>query len=141
MKVYLDTSVILRKILGERGALKDWGRWRGCYTSEITSVEAMRALDRLRLEGWLLDVEMAEKMRLLRKVFSATGVIVLNRAVLEKASQSFPTVVATLDAIHLASAMAYGEERDEELIFLTHDRQLGLAAQAMGLDVRGVSGQ
>lgn len=137
MRAYLDTSVLLRKLLGEPGAFKEWGRLEKCYTSEITSVEALRALDRLRLEGKLRDIEVSEKMRLLREMLEAVGRIALNGAVLEKASQSYPTVVGALDAIHLASASLYVERQKEKLLFLTHDCQLAVAAQALGFEVSG----
>lgn len=137
MKVYLDTSVLLRTLLGESGALKEWGHWDEGYTSEITRVESLRTLDRLRLQGRLQDAEVAEKMQLLREVLETTGLLALNQPVLDRAAQSFPTIVGTLDAIHLASAMLYSEERKNKLIFLTHDIRLGIAAQALGLETRG----
>ena len=43
-----------------------------------------------------------------------------------------PTVVKTLDAIHLASAMFLAERSSEEVVFATHDRQQSLAARALG---------
>ena len=137
MKAYLDSSVILRKLLGEPGALKEWGSWVEGYTSEITGVESLRTLDRLRLEGRLEDAEIAEKMQLLREVLDSTGGIALNAAVLERASRNYPTVLGTLDAIHLASAVIYLEQRRERLVILTHDLRLAIAAQALGFDTLG----
>jgi hypothetical protein len=43
-----------------------------------------------------------------------------------------PTVVKTLDAIHLASAAAMRERRGTDLLFATHDAQQGTAARALG---------
>ena len=137
MKAYLDTSVLLRRVLGERGAFRDWGRLEKGYTSEIALVESSRTLDRLRLEGRLSDAEVSERRRLLREMFQAIGLIGLNRAVLNRASEAFPTIVGTLDAIHLASAWLYGEQRKERLVFLTHDLRLATAAQALGFEVLG----
>lgn len=137
MKVYLDTSVILRKILGEPEALKGWGHWDEGYTSEITRVESLRALDRLRLQGSLDDVEVSEKMSLLRETLETTGLISLNPAVLERASRSYPTVLGTMDAVHLASALLYVEQKKERLLFLTHDHRLAIAARALGLEISG----
>ena len=56
--------------------------------------------------------------------------------VLERAAQPFPTLIGSLDAIHLASALAVADQYDG-LIFLTHDRGLALAARAMGFEVEG----
>jgi predicted nucleic acid-binding protein len=55
MRVYFDSSVVLRVVLGERGRLKEWSRTSEAVTSEITRVECLRALDRLRLEGGMAD--------------------------------------------------------------------------------------
>ena len=57
-----------------------------------------------------------------------------------RASQSYPTVVGTLDAIHLTSALAVHGRRNRRIDeFLTHDGQLGTAARAVGFAVRGVA--
>ncbi len=138
MKVYLETSVILRKILAEPGALKEWGLWDEGCTSELTRVEALRTLDRLRLQGSLDDAGVGEKRRLLKDILEATDSITLDAQVLDRASQSYPTIIGTLDAVHLASALLLFEERNEKLIFLTHDQRLGLAAQAVGFDTLGL---
>ena len=139
MKVYLDTSVILRKLLCEPGALKEWGDWDEGCTSELTRVESLRTLERLRLQGSLDDGEVAEKMELLRGILEATDLITLDSAILERASQSYPTVVGTLDAIHLASALLYREQKNLKLLFMTHDQRLGIAAQALGFETRGLN--
>ena len=139
MKAYLDTSVILRKLLGEPGALKEWGHWDEGCTSELTRVEALRVLDRLRLQGSLDDGEVAEKMRLLREVLETADLIALDSAILDRASQSYPTVVGTLDAVHLSSALLYVELKKEPVFFMTHDRRLGTAAEALGFETRGLS--
>jgi len=60
----------------------------------------------------------------------------LSRAVLNRAADPFPTVLGTLDAIHLASALLWIEEKGEALTLVTHDQQLAIAARACGLDVQ-----
>jgi hypothetical protein len=55
-------------------------------------------------------------------------------AVLRRAAHPFQTLVRTLDAIHLATALMAQVEYDD-LVFATHDRQLGMAARAVGLTV------
>lgn len=137
MPFYLDTSVLLRKLLGEKGSLKEWGAWDACYTSEITLVEAHRALDRLRLLGQITDEEIAQKAELLRNMLKAIGVIPVDSLVLKRSMQSFPTILGTLDAIHLASAALFKDNKKTDIVLLTHDRQLGLAAKAIGLETRG----
>jgi predicted nucleic acid-binding protein len=46
--------------------------------------------------------------------------------------------LGTLDAIHLATALAWRERADEDLTLATHDRALGAAARASGVPVVGV---
>jgi hypothetical protein len=53
MRVYFESSVVLRVVLGETGRLKEWSRASAALTSEITRVECLRTLDRLRLSGGL----------------------------------------------------------------------------------------
>ncbi len=48
-----------------------------------------------------------------------------------------PTVVKTLDAIHLASALLFREGRGEALVFATHDSQQATAAEALGFTCLG----
>ena len=47
----------------------------------------------------------------------------------------FPAIVRALDAIHLSTAIMWAKNTDA-LVFFTHDRQLGKAAQAYGFDVQ-----
>lgn len=50
---------------------------------------------------------------------------------------AFPVVVKTLDALHLASALAYAEsyldsESDETLLVFSHDEARNRCARALG---------
>ena len=54
------------------------------------------------------------------------------------ASETFPTIMVTLDAIHLATALAIREVAPIDLL-LTHDVQLGIAARSVGFSILGVS--
>lgn len=58
--------------------------------------------------------------------------------VLRRAAQPLPVALGTLAAIHLATARLWRELRDQDLVMATHDRTLGLAAQAIGLRVIGL---
>jgi predicted nucleic acid-binding protein len=137
MRAYIDSSVVLRVILGERGRLKEWSRTSDAVTSEITRVECLRALDRLRLEGGMVDRELARRRATTLSVLSGFELVRLNRAVLERAAEPFPVKLRTLDALHLASALLV-RARFQAIRFATHDVELGAAAQAEGLPVVGV---
>ena len=94
--------------------------------------------DRLRLQAAFSDAELAELHRLMLAAFKALDFVRLSRAVLHRAASPFPTVLGTLDAIHLATALLWMEEKGGELTFLTHDSQLATAARACGLDVHTI---
>ena len=65
------------------------------------------------------------------------GWIGLTKPVLRRASMPMPTVVKTLDAVHLASALLFQEDRGEPLVFATHDAQQATAARALGFECVG----
>jgi hypothetical protein len=60
----------------------------------------------------------------------------LDERIMQRASETFPTVVGTLDAIHLATAISVRESEEIDLL-LTHDSQLGIAARSLGFEVLG----
>jgi predicted nucleic acid-binding protein len=135
--VYLDTSTVLRILLRQPKPLAIWAQWDRAYASELLHVEACRVIDRLRLEGALDDEGVADVRQELGRVESAIAAVALSRPVLERAALPMATVVKTLDAIHLASAMLLRERRGVELSFATHDPQQARAARALGFDCIG----
>lgn len=138
MTVYLDTSTVLRILLRQPKPLAIWARWDRAYTSELLHVEACRVIDRLRLEGALDDDGVADARQQLGPIETAIATVALSRPVLQRAALPMATVVKTLDAIHLASALLLRERRGLELAFATHDPQQGRAARALGFDCLGV---
>ena len=51
MIAYIDSSVLLRIILGQRDRLKEWARVTRVIASALAEVECLRTLDRLRLNA------------------------------------------------------------------------------------------
>jgi predicted nucleic acid-binding protein len=136
--VYLDTSTVLRVLLRQPKPLAAWARWERAYASELLHVEACRVIDRLRLEGALDDRGVADAREQLGRIEGAIGSVALSRPVLQRAALPMATVVKTLDAIHLASALLLRERRGLDLSFATHDPQQARAARALGFDCVGV---
>jgi predicted nucleic acid-binding protein len=134
MIVYLDSSVVLRPLLAQPNKLESWSRWDAAYSSELLGVECRRAIDRLRLEGLYDDKQVAESIQQLGKIEKTIKRIRLTRTILHAASKTMPTIVKTLDAIHIASALAIREGRGVELVFATHDSQQATAARALGFE-------
>jgi predicted nucleic acid-binding protein len=136
--VYLDTSILLRVLLGQRPRLAEWGGWERAYTSELAGVEARRVIDRLRLDGALDDDGVVVAQEQLAHLEAGIGRINLTRVVLRRASLPMATAVKTLDALHLASALLFRERRAVSLVFATHDVQQATAARALGFTCIGV---
>ena len=138
MTVYLDTSTVLRVVLGQADPLTIWGKWDAACASELLGVEARRVLDRLRLEGALDDEQVGAFHAALAAIERTIDCIRLTRLVLGRAALPMATPVKTLDALHLASALLWRERRAAELLFATHDPRQARAARALGFDCVGV---
>ena len=139
MILYVDSSVLLRVVLGERGRLREWRRSERWISSELVRLECLRTIDRARLQIGLADEAVAERRASVLEYLRAFDLVRLGRGVLDRAAEPFPTALGTLDALHLASALA-AREVVPELRFATHDRELGLAARSVGFHVLGVPG-
>ena len=137
MTAYLDSSVVLRIVLREPGALREWRAVRRGVASALVEVECLRTLDRLRLRHGLADPDVAARREAIFRLLEEAEVVVPTSAVLARAAQPLPTELGTLDAIHLASALAWRDEAGEDLVMATHDAALATAARASGLLVVG----
>jgi predicted nucleic acid-binding protein len=138
MIVYLDASIVLRVVLRDGPVLAVWGRWEAAYASELLGVEARRAVERLRLTAALDDAAVVAAIATLARVERGIQHVALSRAVLRRASLPMGTVVKTLDALHLATALLLRERHRVELLFATHDQQQAAAAQALGFECIGI---
>lgn len=138
MTVYLDASVVLRVVLREAGMLPQWDQIEDAVSSALAEVECLRTLDRLLRSGVLTAEELAERRTVVYRLFEAVELVDVSRIVLRRAAEPFPTPLGTLDAIHLATALAWRDAREQVLILATHDRPLATAARSVGLEVMGV---
>ena len=138
MIAYLDSSVLLRRLLGQPDALAEWDAITQPLGSTLVEVECLRTLDRLRLRRALSDEALAQQREAVYRLRGSIELVELTRAVLNRAAQPMPTPLGTLDAIHLATAMMWGEHSGSSLVMATHDAGLGRAARAIGLGVIGV---
>ena len=99
-------------------------------------MECLRTIDRARIKLGLDDATVAMRRNAVLEQIDAFYLIPLNAAVLERAAEPFPTIVGSLDALHLASALLARAEVPE-LRLATHDRELAIAAEAMAFEVLG----
>jgi hypothetical protein len=125
-------------VLGETGPLEEFSRANHFVSSDLLRVECLRTIQRLRMSGRLNDEDMAKCSKVLHQAFQRFEFVEVSREVLDRASESFPTSLGTLDALHLASAILWQRQEQHELTILTHDAELGLAARALGFEVLGV---
>ena len=138
MIAYVDASVLLRVALRQPDALPEWRQIERGVSSALVMTESLRALDRLRLRAKLPDAEVASRRGTILQLIASLELVEVDAVVLDRAAQPMPTVLGTLDAIHLATALLWKEQSRVELAMATHDVALGLAAKAHGLSVVGI---
>lgn len=137
---FLDTSIVLRHILGEPHSYPGIEKFKKLFASELVRVEALRAIDRLRIRNAWPEEEVATRVRLLTAVGSVIHMIALQPPILHRASEPFSTIVGTLDALHISTALLTELQVGEPMLFLTHDRRQGLAAEVAGMETKGWKG-
>ena len=138
MICYLDSSVLLRKLLGEENSLKEWHQIERPFSSRLVSLECRRTMDRIRILSDISPEEFATHLQGLEELLDRLGVIPLTESIIKRAEDPFLTPVGSLDAIHLATALLWKEEQKTQLYFATHDQQLATAAKAHGFSVIGI---
>lgn len=137
MIAYLDSSVLLRKVLRQPGALRQWAAIRTGVVSALAEAECLRALDRLRQRSGLADEELARRREAVFRLLESLEIVEVTAPVLARAAHPLPTELGTLDAIHLATALLWREHRGGDIVMATHDAALATAARACGLGVLG----
>jgi predicted nucleic acid-binding protein len=136
--VYLDTSVILRIVLKEPNELSAWNEISHGVTSELTTVECHRSLHRANTTGRLTDSAFQLARNYADQILLRLTIVNITPELIEKAAGPLPSALATLEAIHLVSAMNYRErleDNEPRLSFATHDRELAVAAALSGFQV------
>jgi predicted nucleic acid-binding protein len=137
MTAYLDSSVILRRLMQQPGALAEWRIVRDPVSSRLTEVECFRTLDRLRVESKFGDAGLARLREGVHRILESMDVVEVTRSILARAAQPSATALGTLDAIHLCSALAWRDRSRANLVLATHDAALAIAARANGFRVIG----
>jgi uncharacterized protein len=138
MIAYVDSSVLLRVALGQPNALTEWRDIERGVSSALVTTESLRTFDRVRLRANLSDIEVARRRATILALIDSLELVEIDNVVLNRAAQPMPTEIGTLDAIHLASALLWKDALGLDALMATHDRALGLAAQAHGFKVLGI---
>ena len=134
--LYLESSAVVAWLFGEPPAADVIGAMNEAdvrVTSQLTLVEIERVIRRT-VALRLIKEAPAQKLRgLLARHRKKWITMALTDSVLARAGSAFPIEpVRTLDAIHLATAMAFSEAYPE-LEMLTFDRRISENATALGL--------
>lgn len=95
-------------------------------------------MDRLRSTHEITDTEVADLVRDIQILHETLAIYPVDDRIMQRASETFPTVVGTLAAIHLASAIFIRENQIVDML-LTPDTQLGTAARSFGFRVVGTN--
>jgi predicted nucleic acid-binding protein len=135
---YVDSSVLLRFILDQPQPLAELLQADGRVTSHITEVECLRAVETAHARGQLDIDDYAERRRLVYAQLRRMRRLALTRSVLWRAGEPYRLPVKSLDALHLASALVLREREAPDLVFATHDRQLGRLAAVLDFPVIGL---
>jgi predicted nucleic acid-binding protein len=135
---YLDSSVVLDRIVDEPASAALWREIDQTVCSVLLETECLRAIDRFRIVGMMDEGALVRSREVLFMILASSEVVEVGRAVLDRAALPFPSVIRTLDAIHLATALIY-RETTGPLRIATTDRALARASRAMGFEVVGAS--
>jgi len=131
--VYIDSSALVKRVANERGAARlrsaiDGAAEAGAQfaSSILARVEVARAM-RARLE--------AEDQRDVTagtyEAFVGVSLVQMTRPILESARVIGPPVLRTLDAIHIATALALGVDE-----VWTYDIRMAQVAEGLGIPAR-----
>lgn len=123
---YLDTSAFVKLIVAEEESAALCSRllrWPDRVSAVLLRTEAVRALRRSG-NGHLVGHA--------RRLFRSIHLVRLDEAVLDRAGDLDPSELRSLDAVHLAAALAIGPDLGA---LVTYDNRLRDAALAHGLPV------
>lgn len=75
MTACVDSSVILRVLLGQPGRLPEWKRIRRGTASVLVELECLRTLDRLRIGEAIPETEIAARRQAVYRIVQALEVV------------------------------------------------------------------
>ena len=124
MPFYVDTSTVLKLVVreAETAELRAWTEGRELIASDLVRAEALRAARR----------HSPEALSRLRSVLSAMPTLAITTAVCDRAAELDPTILRTLDALHLACALQLSDDLEA---VVTYDRRMADACVVLGLTV------
>lgn len=126
MAFYVDTSALVKLVVEEpeTDALRAWfaDEPRDPVACDLVRTELVRAVRRAAPDHLVRA----------RRVLDAVTLVDVTTAVFEEAGRLDPTILRTLDAIHIASALDLGDDLEG---LVTYDGRLADAAAMNGIAV------
>ncbi len=135
---YFDTSVLVKRYVREPGSSRARALFRRhrFLSSAIAPLEVMAALCRRRAAGELIPEDFSAILTRMREDRSYWELVEVSPLVLSRAEELIGDgVLRTLDAIHVASAVAFETASGVRVPFITGDARQQGAATHVGLDV------
>jgi predicted nucleic acid-binding protein len=136
LKAYVDSSVLLRVILGAPESLGEWPLITEMFCSVLLQVECMRTLERIGVAEGVAAELINFQRSVVTTVMSRARIAEFSPTLVRRAGYPMPMPLKTLDAIHLVTAMWWREQAGE-IVFATHDVQLARAGRALDFHVLG----
>jgi predicted nucleic acid-binding protein len=136
---FLDSSAILRDLFGEANSWSGWKSLTAGYCSRLARLELKRTIDRERVTGHLDEEGVASALEYVKRFLDSVKVLDVTADLLDDAEAPLPTVVRSLDALHLVTALALQRKLGQAVLFVTHDGAQARCARAMGMRVEGVA--
>jgi hypothetical protein len=125
--IYLDSSALVKLVViapESEALLALLGAWPERVSSALALSELPRAIRRAGLG--------AAARRRAHQVLARIALVDMDRRILTTAASLDPATLRTLDAIHLATAIALGEDLGG---LITYDARLSAAARGADLEV------
>ena len=136
--VYAESSAVLSWLLGEAGqqaVVDELAQADRVVTSVLTAIECSRALSRARDMRRVKPAEELAALRLLDQAAASWSVLDISDRVADRARGAFPhEPVRTLDALHLATAVAFADALGA-LRVLSLDDRVRQNAGALGMEL------
>ena len=134
MNVYLDSTVVLRQLLGTGKSWAGWGCWEKAYASMLMRTECSQVANRLCAEGKIDDIRRARLGAWIETVCSCVTLVPVTESILRRAGEPFPTETGVLRGIHLATLLELQAAHGITCAVATDDAGLLRSAECLGFE-------
>jgi len=139
LNLYADSSAVLSWMFGEpegEAVREVLAAADSVIASDLTLVECDRTILRAQAAGRISEAQAADRRGLLIATAAHWHLLRLDAEVIERARRPFPSEpIRTLDALHLASALA-ARSAIPGLVMLCLDERMRTAGRELGFTVR-----